>query len=151
MRMNEKFQVCNRCPGRRSRSLCVPSVHAQATPSNPCKTTYKKHKAKKDEIPCDDVRKMLADQQAQIDALKQQLANQQAPTMPPPPPETDPIATPLAQKAQSTADAAQVSASSAVTTAQAADVKATDANARRLTSCMTRCTRQARCTTRASR
>jgi hypothetical protein len=91
-------------------------------------TVVKKHRGKKAESPCDDVRKMLADQQAQIDALKQQLANQQAPTVPPPPPETDPIATPLAQKAESDAQAAEASSSSAVQTAQAADVKATDAN-----------------------
>jgi hypothetical protein len=108
--------------------FCVPSAHAQATTSNPCKTVVKKHKAKKGELPCDDVRRMLADQQAEIDALKQQLANQQAPTVPPPPPETDPIATPLAQKAAADAAAAQASSSSAVQTAQAADVKATDAN-----------------------
>jgi hypothetical protein len=106
----------------------MPSAHAQATKSNPCTTVVKKHRGKKAESPCDDVRKMLADQQAQIDALKQQLANQQAPTVPPPPPETDPIATPLAQKAESDAQAAEASSSSAVQTAQAADVKATDAN-----------------------
>ncbi|WP_263378085.1 hypothetical protein [Granulicella paludicola] len=106
----------------------MPSAHAQATKSNPCTTVVKKHRGKKAESPCDDVRKMLADQQAQIDALKQQLANQQAPTVPPPPPEIDPIATPLAQKAESDAQAAEASSSSAVQTAQAADVKATDAN-----------------------
>ncbi len=112
--------------------VCVPSVHAQqTTTSNPCKTTVKHHKpTKKDEMPCEDLRKQLADQQAQIDALKQQLAD-----LPKPQPESDPIATPLAQHAQQSADSAQQTANSAQqtattaqTTAQAADVKATDAD-----------------------
>ncbi|WP_255483916.1 hypothetical protein [Granulicella sp. 5B5] len=102
----------------------VPSAHAQ-TQSNPCKTTVRHHKAKKDEMPCEDLRKQLADQQAQIDALKQQLAD-----MPKAQPESDPIATPLAQKAQQTADTAQQTANNASAAASTADAKATDADAK---------------------
>jgi hypothetical protein len=105
----------------------MPSAHAQTTTSNPCKTTVKHHKPKKDEVPCDDLRKQLADQQAQIDALKQQLSNLPKPEAQP---ESDPIATPLAQKAQQTADSAQQTANGASAAASAADAKATDADAK---------------------
>ena len=106
----------------------MPSAHAQTTTSNPCKTTVKHHKPKKDEVPCDDLRKQLADQQAQIDALKQQLSSMPAAQQQQP--ESDPIATPLAQKAQQTADSAQQTANGASAAASAADAKATDADAK---------------------
>ena len=105
--------------------FCVPGVRAQqAATSNPCKTTMKKHHVKKDEMPCDDLRKQLADQQAQIDALKQALANQPKAEVMEPKPETDPIATPVAQQAQQSADAAKQASVDAAKAAEAANAKA---------------------------
>jgi len=96
-----------------------------------CPTPVKHHSKKPAPPPCDDLRDQLAKQQAEIDALKAQIAAMQpatATTAAAPVPETDPIATPLAQKAEQDATAAQQAATGAVATAQDADKKALDAS-----------------------
>jgi hypothetical protein len=110
--------------------VSVPQAYAQAS-QDPCKTVVRKHHKKSETVPpCGDLKKQINDLQSQLDALKQQVAN-----APQPQPESDPIASPLAQHAQQTADgaqqaaaAAQQTANGAVTTAQDAEGKAIDAN-----------------------
>jgi hypothetical protein len=110
--------------------VSVPQANAQAS-QDPCKTVVKKHHKKSETVPpCGDLKKQINDLQTQLDALKQQVAN-----APQPQPESDPIASPLAQHAQQTADGAQQAASAAqqtangaVTTADDAKAKAVDAN-----------------------
>ncbi len=98
------------------------AAYAQ-TPCVPPPHKHKKHEPAPP--PCDtsDLKKQLDAQQAELDALKAKLAAMT------PPAETDPIATPIANKAESDAQSASASAASAQTTATAAQTAADKAAA----------------------
>ncbi len=100
-----------------------------AAPVTNCPTPVKHHfKKKSAAAPCADFESQLAKQQAEIDALKAQLANQQ-PTAAAAPAEVDPIASPIAKQASAdAADAAnKAAAANAAAQAAAAQAAATDA------------------------
>jgi hypothetical protein len=98
------------------------AAYAQ-TPCVPPPHKHKKHEPAPP--PCDttDLKKQLDAQQAELDALKAKLAAMT------PPAETDPIATPIANKAESDAQAASSSAAAASATATAAQTAADKAAA----------------------
>ncbi len=100
-----------------------PAMHAQtAAPVQNCPTPVKHHgKKKAAEAPCADFESQLAKQQAEIDALKSQLAGQQPA---PAPAETDPIATPIAKQAAADAADAANKANAAAAAAQSASAQA---------------------------
>jgi hypothetical protein len=93
-----------------------------AAPVQNCPTPVKHHGKKKAEVaPCADFESQLAKQQAEIDALKSQLAGQQPAAAAA---ETDPIATPLAKQASADAADAANKAAAAAAAAQAASAQA---------------------------
>ncbi len=96
------------------------AMYAQtAAPVQNCPTPVKHHGKKKVEAaPCADFESQLAKQQAEIDALKAQLAGQQPASAAAA--ETDPIATPLAKQASADAADAANKAAAAAAAAQAA-------------------------------
>jgi hypothetical protein len=108
--------------------FAVPVMHAQtAAPTTNCPTPVKHHGKKKPvAAPCADFEAQLAKQQAEIDALKAQLAGQQPAAAAA---ETDPIATPLAKQASADAADAANKAAAAAAAAQAASAQATATDA----------------------
>jgi hypothetical protein len=100
--------------------FAVPVLYAQtAAPATNCPTPVKHHSKKKPTVaPCADFEAQLAKQQAEIDALKAQIAGQQPAAAAAA--ETDPIATPLARQASADAADAANKAAAAAAAAQAA-------------------------------
>jgi hypothetical protein len=109
--------------------IAAPAMYSQtAAPVTNCPTPVKHHFKKKPvAAPCADFEAQLAKQQAEIDALKAQLAGQQPAAAAPA--EVDPIASPIAkQAAADAADAAsKAAAASAAAQAASAQAAATDA------------------------
>jgi hypothetical protein len=108
--------------------MSASAVYAQtAAPAVNCPTPVKHHGKKKPAVaPCADFESQLAKQQAEIDALKAQLAGQQPAATPA---EVDPIATPLAKQASADAADAANKAAAASAAAQAASAQATATDA----------------------
>jgi len=108
--------------------MSASAVYAQtAAPAVNCPTPVKHHGKKKPAVaPCADFESQLAKQQAEIDALKAQIAGQQPAATPA---EVDPIATPLAKQASADAADAANKAAAASAAAQAASAQATATDA----------------------
>ncbi len=109
-------------------TMSLPTLRAQtAAPVTNCPTPVKHH-GKKQAVaaPCADFESQLSKLQAEIDALKAQLAGQQpaAPTA-----EVDPVATPVAKQASADAADAASKAAAASAAAQAASAQATATDA----------------------
>lgn len=109
--------------------LSASAMYAQtAAPVQNCPTPVKHHGKKKAAVaPCADFESQLAKQQAEIDALKAQLAGQQPAAAAAA--ETDPIATPLAKQASADAADAANKAAAAAAAAQAASAQASATDA----------------------